>query len=277
MTNSLMKVGGGLPMSAEDLKAGLQTASQAIQGGDGSLALLRLLKSGTFVYGPENIEIEPGSRWAVNPNSIQHGWVCWGDSELLDERMVPFNQAPPVRAELPDLGYDWNQQVAVGLQCVSGEDEGQVVLYKGSSKGIRNAMKKLIAALVTQLNADPVNYVPIVHMDVDSYNHPKWGETFFPVIDVLDWTSMDGGDEDEDEDDPEVEASEPVEVETPDGPTTVDGKTGEVIEEAPRRRRGAAPAAKPARRRRGAAAPAEEAPPADEEDAPPARRRRRRG
>ena len=53
-----------------------------------------------------------------------HGFACWGDGELLDERMVPFTQEPPARGELPDLGWEWNQQVAMQLQCISGEDDG---------------------------------------------------------------------------------------------------------------------------------------------------------
>lgn len=280
MSNDLMKMSGGVPMSAEDLKAGLQTASQSIQGGDGGILLLRLLKSGIYVYGPENLEIEAGSQWAVNPYSISHGWVCWGDSELLDERMVPFNQAPPARSELPDLGYEWSQQVSMGMQCLNGEDEGVLVLYKGSSKGLRNAIKQLIAALVTQLGKDSVNFVPVLELNVDSYTHPKWGETFVPDPVVVDWMPMDGETETAAPEEGDAVAEDGEGVPAGDDETaTIDHDTGEVLDEKPARtRRGAAKPKpspeKPARRRRGAAA--KEAPAAADEAAP-ARRRRRRG
>jgi len=181
----------GLPTSPDELLAGLQDVNAAIKT-TGGVPFMRLLKSGAFAYGPESIEPELGSLWAVNPYSIAHGFVCWGDGSLLDERMVPFNHPPPQADTLPNLGFPWDAQVAVTLQCMSGEDEGVSVLYKGSSTGFRSAVKGLINELMTKLASDKVNIVPVITLEVDSYQHKKYGEVFTPLLNVHEWVSMDG-------------------------------------------------------------------------------------
>ena len=190
--NELVKFAGGIPVNPEDLEKGLQNVQSSIQGGAGGIPFLRLLKAGYFVYGQENIEVEPGSEWAINPYSLMHGFACWGTGELLEERMVPFTQPPPNKSELPDLGQDWAQQVAMHLQCVSGEDTGLGVLYKGTSTGLRNASKQLISEMLAQLQTDKVHIVPVVELEVDSYQHKDYGQIFIPILTVKSWTSMEG-------------------------------------------------------------------------------------
>lgn len=216
----LVKFGGGsLPANPQDLVKGLQQVNQNLQGSSGGMPFLRLLKSGVFAYGPENIEPEEGSNWAVNPYSLHHGFACWGDGELLDERMVPFNQSPPLRGDLPDYGHEWNQQVSMLLQCLDGEDTGTTVLYKGTSTGLRNAVKKLIDEIIAQAQVDQGHIVPVIALECDSYNHKKYGEIFFPVMDVTQWISIDDGRTAEPETDTDAaeakEAGPSAEVETP--------------------------------------------------------------
>lgn len=242
--SNLTKFSGGLPANPEVLEQGLQNMAQSIEGASGGIALLRLQKSGVFVYGPENIEVEEGSHWAVNPYTMMHGFACWGDGELLDERMVPMTSPPPPQAELPDYGQPWNQQVSMMMQCVSGEDEGQPVLYKGTSLGLRNAVKELIQAVVAQLSVDKKNCVPVITLESDSYIHKKHGETFFPVLEVEKFISMDGLEEAEpadDEDEGEEEVAEEKAAAPARGRRSRKSKTVNETEDEPE---------KPARRRR---------------------------
>ena len=251
MTDLVKFQGGGLPANPDDLVAGLQNVGQSLQASTGGIPFLRLLKSGVYAYGPENIEPEEGSEWAVNPYSLMHGWACWGDGELLDERMVPANQPAPPQADLPSLGQPWQQQVSMQLQCMNGEDEGQVVLYKGTALGLRNAVKELINGLITQIKADPQNIVPVLELECDSYQHKKHGQIFYPVLNVLRWVSIADGET--------VEAVEDQSSEPP--PAEQEAAPPE--QEAP-------PASNRRRRRRGNAQQAEPEPEA------PTRRRRRR-
>jgi hypothetical protein len=256
--NDLVKFGtGGVPTTTEDLVKGLQNVGQTLQGTSGGLAFMRLLKSGVFAYGPENIEPEPGAVWGINPYSLAHGFACWGDGELLDERMVPFNQQPPLRGELPDYGHEWTQQVAMQMACLDGEDEGINVLYKGTSTGLRNAVKKLIDEIIAQAQSDAAHIVPVIELECDSYQHKKYGEIFFPVLEVKRWISIDDGvAAPEAEDEPEEKAE--GDAEAPGEPEQEAAQTD-------------APA--PTRRRRRKAA---EKPAAKAEAAPTGNRRRRR-
>ena len=218
--NDLVKFNtGGVPTTLEDLETGLENVQQNIQGSSGGVQLLRLLKSGVFAMGQENIEPEEDSVWAVNPYSIMHGFACWGDGVLHDERMVPFSQQPPNRAELPDYGNPWQPQIAMVLACLNGEDEGLNVLYKGTSLGLQNAAKELITAIIAQLKHDKVHIVPVVTLEADSYQHKKHGQIFYPVLEIQKWISMDGADDveqiaDESEAEQEQEPAESAEPAT---------------------------------------------------------------
>lgn len=258
--NDLVKfTSGGLPANPEDMVSALQNVGQSLQGGAGGMPFLRLLGSGRYAYGPENIEPEEGSEWALNPASIAHGWICWGDGEVMDERMVPYNQKPPTQGELPDLGHRWDQQVAAQLQCLNGEDKGTVVLYKGTSLGLRNAMKELINKLVGQIQADASHPVPVLELDCDSYSHKKYGETFFPVLNVMRWLSYEG---------------DPTDTKIAAIPEAINQETIEVVIEEPK----VSPKAAIRRKRKVKEQPAtlEDIEDSDIPDKAPIRRRRRR-
>lgn len=196
MSDDLVKFGGNLPSTPDELAKGLQGVSQGLHQTVSGIPFLSL-KSGYFVYGPEKIEVEEGSQWAVNPYSIHHGFACWGDGELLGEVMSRFDQPPPRQDQLQDHGQPWGQQISMELKCVTGEDQGLTVLYKSTSVGMRNAAKVLIDNIVNQAQADPEHIVPVVELLCDSYQHKKYGETFYPVLDPVEWLTM-GGPEAED-------------------------------------------------------------------------------
>lgn len=262
MSNLIKFPGGGMPAKTEDLVAGLQNVTSHIGPSAGGTPFLRLGKDGIWVYGQENIDVEEGSLWAINPYSIQHGFAAWGDGELFGEVMVPFNQAPPQRGSLQDYGVEWKAQTSMLMQCTSGEDKGQVVMYKGTSIGMQNAVKELVNALINQIQANPKNIVPVVALDVDSYTHKKYGQTFVPIIDIQSWVSMETGETSEDP--AEEDADKPT-----DKPTA---KAADKTEDDD----GAQPAEKPTSRRRRGAAKDEPKPEADGNASPTSRRRRRR-
>lgn len=223
--NDIVKFpGGNLPATAEDLVAGLANISNEVKSGSGGTPFLRLLKTGVYAYGPENIEPEEGSLWAVNPYSVHHGWAAWGDGELIDEIMVPFNTPAPAKGTLQDYGVPWGQQFSVLFQCTTGEDKGQTVMYKGTSIGLHNAIKALIDAIVTRIQSDPKHIVPLIELNCDSYTHKKYGETFFPVLDIMDWVSIDDGESAGDDGDGEVDTTEDEPEEKPKKPAARRGK-----------------------------------------------------
>jgi hypothetical protein len=197
--NNLTKQNGGGALSNDlvnRLIAGIgkSRASVPVVGG---MPLLRLLKSGNWVYGQNDDPVQDGSEWAINPLSMQHGWSCWTNrpgkevNELLGEDMAPVTEDMPPR---PDAlqGFEWNIQRQMSLKCLNGDDEGIECVYKNSSKGGIRAVDTLLGLLTEQLRTDPSKVVPIVRLDVSWYDHPKFGQTFVPIFEVVDWADMSG-------------------------------------------------------------------------------------
>lgn len=197
--NAIAPSKGNAVAALQNLKAGLRNVISTIPSRSGD-PFLRLLKDGQWVYGQENVEVEPGSRWAVNPLSIRHGYVSWTDygedsrkaNEIVGEMMVPVNEPLFTRDQLSNTGWDWAQQIAMQLRCVSGEDVGTQVLYKVTSVGGMGAAQKLLTAIDAQLDADIDHPVAIVELLTDHYQHKRWGKTYTPVIEVRGWASLDG-------------------------------------------------------------------------------------
>lgn len=209
--------------SIQSLKQGLSNvaATMPTKGGD---PFLRMGKDGEWMYGAENVEVEEGSLWAVNPMSLQHGFACWTDytdskksNELVGERMVQMTAPLPGRHDLPDTGEwndRWTEQLSFQLKCVSGEDKGEQALYKTTSVGGIRVIRKLIDAIMAQLDADPSKPVPVIVLDSDSYPHKKWGKIYTPVFDIKHWASFDAAQPDVEEPE-EVEEQKVAEVAKP--------------------------------------------------------------
>jgi hypothetical protein len=190
---------GGM-ISKEDLAAGLENLQRTTESVN--VPYLRMQRDGVFCYGAEKIEVDEDSEWAINPASLQHGWACWSrpkddtgkalKGELLGEDMVPFHQQPVPKSSLPDHGWPWTEQVAMMLKCLSGNDEGVQVIYKGTSLGLKQAVHALTTALREQLARDPQHIVPVVVLDNDSYAHKEWGKTYTPVLRIVRWVDYEG-------------------------------------------------------------------------------------
>jgi hypothetical protein len=200
MTNDIAKMTGSTELSTDMLKGlveGIQESNSTTILAGGGMPILRLLKSGVFVYGQNADEVQEGSEWAINPLSIMHGWGCWSDNPgnqkntLLGEIMVPVNQKKPLKPE-PINGFEYKEQRFMNLMCVTGNDEGTEVVWKIGSLGGMRAYSNFSAAFTAQLRKDPKHPVAIVQLLVDDYPHPKWGQTFVPVIEIVDWASLDG-------------------------------------------------------------------------------------
>ncbi len=184
-----------------NLKQGLQNVQSHIHtaGGD---PILRMGRDGVWIYGADNVEVEAGSEWAVNPMSLQHGYICWKNipqgskdkPELLGEEVRSMFQPLPDKNSLPNYGErnTWAEEILVDLKCVSGEDEGEQTLYKPSSTGGLRAMKEVIGEIMTAIDKHPETPVPVVVLENDSYQHKQYGKTYVPVLRIVRWVSMEG-------------------------------------------------------------------------------------
>jgi hypothetical protein len=197
-----------------NLRQGLATVKDSIPAAGGE-PILRMGRDGDWVFGADNAEMEDGSEWAANPFSLQHGYICWKKrpegskepAEKLGDILLPMTQQKPIRTSLPDYGESkWQDQISITFRCLSGEDEGTQVVYKPSSIGGAGEMKDFIDAIMKQIDVDPAHPVPVVVFGSDSYQHKTWGKTYTPVLEIVEWVSM----EDATPADEPEQASEPA-------------------------------------------------------------------
>lgn len=190
MSNLVAFQNAGLPSVAS-----LSTALRSIQNdvGPAGVVILKMDKTGHWVFGADQTEVEDGSKWAVNPYSFVHGYIAWGDGEVLGEKMTGVNNPLPEMPEAPPgAKKGWEMQIGCSLKCISGEDEGMEARYTTTSVGGKKAVQALAIAIAAQVDKDQSKPVPVVVLDTEHYQHKSFGRIYAPVFDVQEWVSMGG-------------------------------------------------------------------------------------
>lgn len=188
--SNLVKFGSaGLP-AVQNLAASLRKLEQSAPS---VMVILKMDKTGHWVFGAEQEEVENGSRWAVNPLSFVHGYIAWGKGEALGEMMAPITDPLP-EVGVPPSGADrgWEMQLGFSLKCISGEDAGMEARYSTTSVGGKRAVQQLGLAIAQQVEKSPEKPVPVIVLSKDSYQHKSYGRVFTPVFEVQEWVSMNG-------------------------------------------------------------------------------------
>lgn len=203
MSNLVAFSQAGLPAVAQ-LSTALRTAAQ--QAAPVGMVILKMDRTGHWVFGADQTEVESGSKWAVNPFSFIHGWIAWGDGSVLGEKMAPMTQpVPEVDAPPPGATKGWEQQIGVSLKCIDGEDAGMEARFTTTSVGGKRAVQELALAVATQVDKEPGKPVPIVMLGKDHYQHKSYGRIFTPVFEVQEWIGMDGKTEEPPAEEPPAE------------------------------------------------------------------------
>jgi hypothetical protein len=171
----------------------LSTALRALETevGAAGVVILKMDKTGHWVFGADQTEVDDGSTWAVNPFSFVHGYIAWGDGEVLGEKMVSVSQPLPELEEAPPMARKgWETQVGMSMKCLSGEDKGMEVRYTTTSVGGKRSVQALAVAIATQVDTDPKLPVPIVNLDKEHYSHKSYGRIYTPIFKITSWMSM---------------------------------------------------------------------------------------
>ena len=189
-TNVSVFSGAGLPAIAS-----LSTALRSVAADVSNLGstIIKMDKFGSWVFGAEQTEVEDDSTWAVNPFSFVHGYIAWGEGEVLGEKMVSITAPlPEVDAPPPGAKKGWETQVGLSVKCLNGEDAGLEARYSATSLGGKRAVQALAVAIATQVEADPTKPVPVVRLKNDHYTHKQYGKVYTPLLEVVKWIGMDG-------------------------------------------------------------------------------------
>jgi len=154
--------------------ANLAATLRAVNVADptGGTVILKMDKTGHWVFGADQTEVEDGSTWAVNPFSFVHGYIAWGDGEVLGEKMVPVSQPlPEMDVAPPSAKRGWEIQIGMSLKCLEGEDEGMEARYATTSVGGKRSVQALVLAIAAQVEANQDKPGPVVALKKDHYQH----------------------------------------------------------------------------------------------------------
>ena len=173
----------------------LSTSLRALEtvGGPSGVTILKMDKTGHWVFGADQTEVQDDATWAVNPFSFVHGFIAWGNGEVLGEKMVPVSQPlPELDAAPPNATKGWEPQIGMSLKCLAGEDAGLEARFSATSVGGRRAVQTLAVAIAAQVEKDQTKPVPVVKLKKDHYVHKQYGRIYTPIFEVVEWVSMDG-------------------------------------------------------------------------------------
>ena len=173
----------------------LSTALRTIQAevGPTGVVIIKMDKTGHWVFGADQTEVEADSTWAVNPFSFVHGFIAWGDGEVLGEKMVSVSEPLPETDDAPPQAKKgWETQVGMSIKCLDGEDKGMEARYTTTSVGGKKGVQALAVAIATQVEKDQDKPVPVVELGKEHYTHKSYGRIFTPIFKVLEWVGMDG-------------------------------------------------------------------------------------
>jgi hypothetical protein len=151
--------------------------------------------TGTWGFGQKRTIPEEGSKWAANPMTFQWGYISFGENKkVVGEQIVSVSQPKPDFSKLPDTGFPWQEEWSVNLKCLDGADAGVEVVFKATTDGAIKAVVILLDAVRDRLNSGQHGreIVPIMLLEKDSYPHPQFGKTNIPVLNIVDWMSIDG-------------------------------------------------------------------------------------
>lgn len=159
--------------------------------------------SGEFSYGSNANEIEAGERMAANVAAMRRGWICWKESEVVEEIMIPIMDGPPpAENTLPDHGpYEkhedgtedgWSEQVSLTLRLLGDDHDGVEITYKTSTKSAMRPLGDLIKQYSRGYKEHP-GCIPIIEFSKGSYmpKEKKHGKKYFPQFKIVDWIDED--------------------------------------------------------------------------------------
>jgi len=191
--NEVTKFGNANLPSVQSLSQSLRALNTGTTLGN--TVILKMDKTGHWVFGADQTEVEADSLWAINPFSFTHGYIAWGDGEVLGEKMVSVQQPlPELEPAPPQSKRGWEPQVGMSLKCINGEDKDMEARFSTTSIGGRRAVQVLALAIATQVEKDQSKPVPVVRLKKEHYTHKSYGRIYTPVFEVVEWVSLDGPD-----------------------------------------------------------------------------------
>jgi hypothetical protein len=159
----------------------------------GGTAIIKMDKTGHWVFGADQTEVDADSLWAVNPFSFVHGYIAWGEGEVLGEKMTSITSPlPELEAAPPNAKRGWEEQVGLSMKCIKGEDEGLEVRYTVTSVGGKRAVQAMGIKIAERVDESPEAPVPVIRLKKEHYMHKSFGRIYTPLFEIEAWIGMEG-------------------------------------------------------------------------------------
>lgn len=183
-----------LPANLNDLTAALARVQDfTTEAVENQALYIKMGKDGIWTYGTDEMEIEEGSQWAVNPESFATGFSAFDSAgSRVGEEMRLMTEPPILRSDLATVNGSWGPQVGFGVKCLNGEDEGLQGLIYQRSRGGLEASKALLAEVLKRIQETPEECVAIIELEVTSYKHAKYGKIYKPQFKIVEWARVEG-------------------------------------------------------------------------------------
>jgi hypothetical protein len=145
---------------------------------------IRLQSNGQWSVDKE--VVPPGTRWTVDTETMQRGWLCWiinssDDSTLHDQVWAPAFDPPP---DMPAPVGDNEYRKAYSFELV-GED-GTRLNYIATTMGGLNATAELLNAIQWHHEHRGISD-PMIELRADGYTHLTFGTVYMPFFCIVGW------------------------------------------------------------------------------------------
>jgi hypothetical protein len=152
--------------------------------------------TGEYTFGADQEELPEGTQLVAIMDSIARGFICWNDSEVIDEVMVSILDGnPPKESELTDhapyTGDDdgWSEQIRIVFKDV---ETGETYTFKTSSRAAMRAVGSLMKDYGRQFKNHP-DENPVIEISSSSYmpKEKKHGKKHAPILKIVGWMHND--------------------------------------------------------------------------------------
>ncbi|USM11556.1 polyribonucleotide nucleotidyltransferase [Citromicrobium phage vB_CbaS-RXM] len=161
--------------------------------------------SGELTFGADDNVLPDGSTVVADFLNQSVGWICWKDSEPVEEVLIPVTEGkPPMEHELKDHGpYDdeddgWREATAIPMviESVGGDPEhefvGTKLLFKTSTRGAVRSVKKVAGQFGKQFR-EHMGELPVIEVTTEGYTprEKKYGKKYAINFKIVDWFGED--------------------------------------------------------------------------------------
>jgi hypothetical protein len=189
------------PALPADIAAELELFRQAaLEGMRASfLGTLLRFKKGIWVYGEDKTELDRGTKVVALMNEFRRGYVRWWDGKATGHVVGKISEgfATPPRETLGDNDASlwpaglsggkedpWVFTMYAPLKSIAGDD---IYTFATSSDGGVQTVYKLTERYSWLGRKHPGEY-PIVALESETYDHPRFGVVHKPKLEIVGWT-----------------------------------------------------------------------------------------